>query len=203
MKGFDKYTEYTKSHNWSALCKLNNTGSASQVGHKKELKVLETYLEPDEVVFAFASGSMEQTGTSFDFGGTKFWLVVLTSERFLCLRVAMLTRSVNTQSIRLDSVLAVSASQRLMLGEIKLDLGSGIITIDNCQKEDAKVIADFANKLLKEKSNKKAAATQQSQTPAAEESSLDKLEKLAKLHSTGALSDEEFNEAKQKVLSSL
>ena len=203
MNDFDKYMEYTKSHDWSAVLKLNNTGSACHFGRKKELKVLETYLEPDEIVFAFASGSMKQTGTSFDFGGSKFWLVVLTSERFLCLRAAKLIGSVNTQSIRLNSILAVSSSQRLMLGEIKLDLGSGIITIDNCQKEDAKIIADLANKLLKEQSNKKEATTQQSQASAAEESPLDKLEKLAKLHSTGAISDEEFNEAKQKVLSSL
>jgi len=172
-------------------------------GTKKELKVLPDYLEPDEIVFALTSGIMVQTETSnsFDFG-TNTWLVVLTNDRFLFLDAAMLTSSVDTQSIRHDRVQAVSASQGWVLGKIMVDLGSRVLTIDNCQKATVKVVADLANKWLKELSNKKSAASSQVQS-SPEESPLDKLEKLAKLHAMGALSDEEFNAAKQKVLSSL
>jgi hypothetical protein len=202
MENYDKYAEYTKAQDWKALCKLNNV-ELDSFGTKKELKALPGYLEPDEVVFALTSGVMEQTKTSnsFDFG-TNTWLVVLTSDRFLFLDAAMLTSSVDTQSIRHDRVQAVSASQGWVLGKVMVDLGSRVLTIDNCQKATVKVVADLANKWLKELADKKNAPTPQAQQ-LSEESSLDKLEKLAKLHHMGALSDEEFNAAKQKVLSSL
>jgi hypothetical protein len=202
MENYGKYEEYTKTHNWKELCKLNNV-ELDLFGTKKELKVLPDYLEPDEIVFALTSGIMVQTETSnsFDFG-TNTWLVVLTNDRFLFLDAAMLTSSVDTQSIRHDRVQAVSASQGWVLGKIMVDLGSRVLTIDNCQKATVKVVADLANKWLKELSNKKSAASSQVQS-SPEESPLDKLEKLAKLHAMGALSDEEFNAAKQKVLSSL
>lgn len=203
MKNYDAYAKYTKAQNWNAICKLNDV-ELDAFGAKKELKALPEYLEPEEVVFALTSGVMAQSETSnaFDFG-TNTWLVVLTSDRFLFLDTAMFTSSVDTQSIRHDRVQAVSASQGWMLGKIMVDLGSRLLTIDNCQKATVKVIADLANKWLKELSDNKSAASRQTPTPIAEESSLDKLEKLANLHSMGALSDEEFNAAKQKVLSSL
>ena len=203
MENYDKYAEYTKTQDWKALCALNNV-ELNSFGIKKELKVLPEYLEPDEVVFALTSGVMEQTETSntLDFGPNT-WLVVLTSDRFLFLDAAMLTSSVDTQSIRYDKVQAVSASQGWVLGKIMVDLGSRILTIDNCQREMVKVIASLANKWLKELDDRKEATTKQTQLLSTQETPLDKLEKLAKLHSMGVLSDEEFNVAKQKTLSSL
>ena len=154
------------------------------------------------MVFALTSGMMSQTETSnsFDFGSNT-WLVALTNERFLFLDHAMLSSSVDTQSIRHDHVQAVSASQGWLLGKIMVDLGSRMLVIDNCQKATVPVIADLANKWLKELGGKKNLA-QQSTPVSVEESPLDKLEKLANLHSMGALTEEEFNIAQQKILSS-
>lgn len=202
MENFDKYAEYTKTHDWIAICKLNGVDLES-FGTKKELKALPGYLEPDEVVFALTAGIMEQSETSnkMDFG-LNTWLVVLTSDRFLFLDAAMLTSSVDTQSIHHDKVQAVSASQGWVFGKIMVDLGSRLLTIDQCKKATVKVMADLANKWLKELSKKKGVPTLQNQSSAAE-TPLDKLEKLAKLHSVGAISDEEFSAAKQKLLSAL
>jgi len=197
MKNFDKYCEHTKAHNWEAICTLNNI-KIDSFGTKKELKVLPNFLEPDETVFALTSGIMEQseTSNSFDFG-TNTWLVVLTSDRFLFLDSAMLTSSVDSQSIRHDRVQAVSASQGFLLGKIMVDLGSRILVIDNCQKATVSVIADLANKWLKELGDKPKV-----QQPASIASSFNKLDRLEKLHSIGALSGDEFKAAKVKVLSS-
>ena len=57
MENYDKYAEYTKAHDWKALCKLNNV-ELDSFGTKKELKVLPEYLT-DEVVFALTSGVMK------------------------------------------------------------------------------------------------------------------------------------------------
>ena len=62
----------------------------------------------------------------------------------------MISRSVDTQNVRLEQVQAVSASQGLILGKIQVDLGGRAIIIDNCQKATVKVMADLANKWLRE-----------------------------------------------------
>ena len=202
MNNLEKYAEYTKARNWEAICKLNNVGLDS-FGTKKELNVLANYLEEDEIVFALTSGIMVQTETSnsFDFGANT-WLVALTSERFLFLDCAMMTSSVDTQSIRHDKVQAVSASQGWVLGKIMVDLGSRVLVIDNCQKATVSVIADLANKWLKELQKQKSTTVLNANAPA-EESPLDKLEKLAKLLAMGALTDEEFKVAKAKILAAM
>ena len=199
MENYNKYVEYTKKHDWKSICKLNNV-KLTVFGTKKELKVLPEYLEPGEVVFAITSGIMKQSETSnLSDSGANTWLVVLTSDRFLFIDSAMLTKSVDTQSIRHDRVQAVSASQGWVLGKIMVDLGSRLLVIDNCQKETVKVMADIANKWVKELDNRR--NTNDSQL--IEESGLDKLKKLAQLHSTKVISDEEFDTAKKKILSSL
>jgi len=202
MNNYDKYAEFTREHDWSGICKLNDAGHSWNIV-KKELKALPKYLENDEVVFAITSGFMGQTYTSGNINcGFKAWLVVLTNEKFLFLDAALMTSSVDTQSIRHEHVQAVSASQGWTYGEIMIDLGSRTVGVDNCDKKTVKVMADLANKWLKELGKKK--NTEKLSTEhVVEESQLDKLEKLAKLHSIGALTEEEFKAAKEKILSSL
>ena len=202
MENFDKYAECTKAQDWEGLCELNEVYLGS-FGTKKELKALPDYLEPDEAVFALTSGLVTQTKTSdWSDSGPNTWLVVLTSDRFLFLNSAMFFSSVDTQSVRHEQVQAVSASQGWIQGKIMVDLGSRVLTIDDCEKTSVKVIADLANKWLKELSDNKNTITPHVQ-PSPEESPLDKLEKLAKLHAMGAISDEELGKAKEKILSSL
>jgi len=201
MENYGQYAEYTKEKDWKSICKLNKVDLDS-FGTKKELKALPEYLEPDEVVFALTSGVMDQTETSnsFDFGANT-WLVVLTSDRFLFLDAALLTGSVDTQSIRHDRVQAVSASQGFMLGKISVDLGSRMLVIDNCHKSTVKVMASLANKWIKElsetKSNTNVEITSPSQTPL-----LDLLERLDRLFTLGALSEQEFHDSKSRLLNS-
>lgn len=146
---------------------------------------------------------MKQTETSNVFDcGLNTWLVALTSERFLLLDHAALTNSVDTQSIRHSQVQAVSISQGWVLGKLQIDLGARVIIIDNCTKSTLPVIGDLANKWLKfleDKKNK----PQSSTANATESSPIKELEKLANLYKIGALTDNEFCEAKAKLLSKL
>ena len=171
-------------------------------GTKKELGVLPEYLEPNEVVFALTSGIMGQSETSntLDFG-TNTWLVVLTSDRFLFLDAAMLTSSVDTQSIRHNRVQAVSASQGLMLGKITVDLGSRILVIDNCQKATVKVVANIANKWIRElEDNSDQGHSEVHSSP--NEDVFKKAELIHRLSEMGGLSDAEYAYAKEKLFSS-
>jgi len=201
MDNFEKYAAYTKAAKWDEICELNNV-QIDSFGTKKELRALPEYLDDDEVVFALTSGIMSQTSTSnaLDFG-TNTWLVVLTTDRFLFLDAAMLSSSVDTQSIRHENVQAVSASQGFMLGKIMVDLGSRVITIDNCQKATVKVIADLANKWIKELSNTRRT---EAYSPSVESASplLDLFERIDRLFKIGALTEEEVNDSKRRLLNS-
>lgn len=148
MKNYNRYKIMTKNADWRGICEMNNVNFDS-FGTKKELKCLANYLGENEVVFALVSGIMRQTETSNKLdAGLNTWLVVLTSERFLFLDAALLSSSIDSQSVRLDKVQAISASQGLLLGKISIDLGSRIIVVDNCLKEGVKVMADLANRWL-------------------------------------------------------
>lgn len=153
MENYNRYKIATEKADWRAICEINGV-SFDALGTQKELAVLPNYLESGEIVFALVSGLMKQTVTSnaFDFGANT-WLAVLTSERFLFLDAAMLTSSVDTQSIRLKNVQAISASQGFILGKIMIDLGSRIVVVDNCSKESVKVMAELGNRWIKELEN--------------------------------------------------
>lgn len=202
MIDVEKYSEHTNARNWRAICELNSV-ELDSFGTKKELKVLADYLEKDEVVFALTSGVMKQTASSNSSdSGVNTWLVALTSERFLFLDHALFTSSVDTQSIRHDRVQAVSASQGWVLGKIMIDIGSRMVVIDNCQKATVSVIAGLANKWLKQLSEKKDSALR-SQVPQSDASPLAQLERLSNLYKNGTLTEDEFLNAKMRILSSL
>jgi len=197
IENFRLYEKYTNENRWEDICRLNQIDFDS-FGTKKELNRLQDFLEPEEVVLALTSGIMKQTQTSnaFDFG-TNTWLVTLTNERFLFLDAAMLTKSIDSQSIRLDKVQAVSASQGFMFGKIMIDLGNRMIEVDNCNKHTVPPFVELCNKLLREEKIKSTS------TPINEKSNyIDKLEDLWKLNSFGAISDDEYEKAKSKLINS-
>ena len=204
MDNYNKYKELTKLADWDGIFKLNGV-SIDKFGTSKELKVLPKYLDSDEVVFSLCSGLMSQTQTSDDSDwGLNTWLVALTSTRFLFMDHALLTSSVNTQSVRHENVQAVSASQGWVFGKITIDLGSRTIVIDNCNKDTVKAMANLANKWFSVlKRAEEQTRNTSTVTAVAQSSPLDELKKLGELKQAGLLTDEEFNAAKAKILSSL
>lgn len=197
MNNLKQYQALTGQGDWAGIFELNGL-KIDTFGTKKELKVLGEYLQKDEVVFALVSGVMSQSETSNDFDfGANTWVAALTSERILCLDHAMLSSSVDTQSIRLNRLQSVSASQGWILGKITIDIGARLIVIDNCVKSDVKIFAELANQLIREKEE---AATP---SPSATISVADEIGKLNELHKNGILTDGEFSEAKAKLIAKL
>ena len=198
MEKFDEYARLTLERNWKGICELNGV-PYDTFGTRKEINILPNHLQPEEIVFALSSGMMSQTETSnaLDFG-TNTWLAVLTSERFLFLDCALLSSSVDVQSVRHDRVQAVSSSQGWVFGKIMIDLGSRMIVVDNCLKASVGVFSDLGNKWLSVRVSKASVATH-----ALVESPLDKLEKLGKLLAAGIVTEDEFKQAKTKILAYL
>jgi hypothetical protein len=193
-----KYRQLTEAADWAGICALNGV-SLDSFGTKKELRVLKEHLEPGEIVYALTSGIMNQGPTSNSSDkGSNTWLIALTNERFLLLDCALLTRSVDVQSIRLERVQAVSSSQGWMFGKVMIDLGSRMAVVDNCLKATVTAFSDLANKLLRERENIR--STPASHMAASGDDPIARLEKLAALHASGALTDSEFSAAKGKLL---
>lgn len=193
MEHYEEYAKLTKEHNWWGICELNGIDKKKATSAKKSLEILPEQLEENEVVFAITSGISKELKTG------NMSLIVLTNERFLFLETGSFMKSGSIQSVRHENVQAVSAVQGWLFDKLSIDLGARIITIDPCAAQTATTTANIANKWLKELADKKAT---QIQTPSSTETTLDKLEKLAKLHQMGALFDEEFNTEKQKLLAS-
>ena len=196
----EKYVELNRSQDWEGICRLNDV-FFDDFGTKKEVRFLKEYLEENEIVFALTSGLMKQAGESnqTDFG-LNTWLVVLTNERFLFMDAAMLTDSIDIQSIRHNRVQAVSFAQGFMFGKISIDLGSRVVVIDNCPKDSVMSIARIANRWHKHLED---AEAEQKTMSGSSGDGIENLEKLAKLHASGVLTDTEFQDAKAKILGAL
>ncbi len=196
-KDFEEYRRLTEARDWRGIFEFNNS-NIDDFGTKKELGVLHNYLAEGEIVFALASGILSQTDTSnsMDFG-TNTWLAVLTDKRVLLLDHAMLSSSVDTQSVRHDKIQAISASQGWIYGKLIIDIGNRSILVDNSEKRDVKVFAELANDWLECRADQSAANQPTASDPIAE------LARLADLKSAGILDDDEFAAAKAKILSKI
>ena len=204
INSYDQYKALTEKKDWAGICNLNGVDmNSSRFGTMKEMNRLPEQLQPGEVVFCFTAGVMSNTGdsNSTDFG-ISTWLVVLTDRRFLFLDAAMLTSSIDVNSILHKNVQAVRVAQGFVLGKINIDTGGRSTLIDNCEKKTVKVLGDLSNEWLQVLEERKS-TPQESTAAAPVESGLDKLKKLGELKALGLVSEQEFNDAKAKVLASL
>lgn len=92
-------------------------------------------------------------------------------------------------------------AQGFVLGKINIDTGGRSTLIDNCEKKTVKVLGDLANEWLQVLEERKSTPQESAASPV--ESGLDKLKKLGELKALGLVSEQEFNDAKAKVLASL
>lgn len=202
MINYDQYQKLTEARDWDGISKLNDVDiKQSKFGTMKEMNALPDQLQKGEVVFGFTAGIMASNsdGNSTDWLPNT-WLVVLTDRRFLCLDSALLTSSIDVHSILHKNVQGVMVSQGFILGKISIETGGRSTLIDNCEKKTVKVIGDLANEWLQVLEERK---SEPQVSSVVEESGLDKLKKLAELKELGAVSEEEFNEAKSKILAAL
>jgi hypothetical protein len=200
MIDYNKCKLFTEKNDWISICNLNGLDfNSCRFGTMKEMNLLSSQLQPDEVVFGFTAGVMSNKGDSnLTDWGVSTWVVVLTDRRFLFLDAALLSNSLDVHSILHKNIQGVMVAQGFVLGKISIETGSRSTIIDNCEKKTVKVLGDLANEWLQTLEERKSAPK-----TVTEESGLDKLKKLAELKNLGVISELEFNEAKIKILSSL
>lgn len=203
LSRYEEYNHLTQRKGWASICALNGLDfSTCRFATMKEMQSLPSQLQSGEVVLAFTAGVMSDTGDSnkTDFG-VSTWVVVLTDRRFLFLDAALLSKSLDVHSILHKNVQGVRVAQGFVLGKISIDTGGRTTTIDNCEKKSVKILGDIANDWLQVLEERKVKPSGTASNTG--ESGLDKLKKLGELKALGLVTEQEFNEAKAKVLSAL
>lgn len=157
---------------------------------KKELEHLPEILLDGEHVISFTSGMMD--------GNT--WLITLTDKRIIFLDKGMLY-GLKQAVIDLDKVNAVSGETGLILGSISIQDGATTRTIKNVQK---RTVVNFTNKVRDAlEARKRAQSTHAiSRSPAETTDVISQLERLASLKEKGVLSQDEFEQQKNKLIQS-
>ena len=163
-------------------------------GTKKEVNELQTVLKDNEELDFIVSGSMD--------GNT--WLVSITSLRLIFLDKGMLF-GLKQKDVMLDKVNSINMKKGLILAKIFIEDGSGkTLIIDNLQKPDATRFVDILNDNINVFKNNLYKPTPEIRTIIQEAPKVDLVEKikeLASLKEQGFLTDEEFVQAKVKLLS--
>jgi hypothetical protein len=200
---YEQYKKLTEARDWDGICKLNNVEiKQCKFGTMKELDGLPGQLQKGEVVFGFTAGIMSSNSDSnITDWLPNTWLLVLTDRRFLFLDAALLTKSIDVHSILHKNVQGVLVSQGFILGKISIETGSRSTVIDNCEKRTVKIIGDLANDWLQILEERK--SNHQESYAGSSDSGLDKIKKLGELKALGFVSEQEFNDAKAKILASL
>lgn len=155
------------------------------LGTRRELAHLPSLLADGEEVLAFCSGITE--------GNT--WLIVLTGQRVLFLDKGILY-GLRQMSIDLDKINAVGGETGLVLGTIRVRDGATEYVIENVLKRSVVPFTQAVQAAMR--AHKRALAARSPHTTG--EDVIMRLERLAALRSSGALSQDEFTQQKARIL---
>lgn len=165
---------------------LKNLDSKRRRGVGKELKHLHEIINEGENILGHTRGFYD--------GNT--WLICVTDRRLLFVDKGMVS-GMKSSEIPLDSIGSVNYETKALGGNITVSAAGTDKHIGKMKKGDVKDIANLiseATAKMKQQHSAPAAAA----APVA--SAMDELKKLAELKEAGVLSEEEFNEQKQKLL---
>jgi hypothetical protein len=165
----------------SAAAQMKN-----KYGTKREMKVIEQYLDPAETVVRIAGGRRSgQAG-----------LIVLTDRRYMFLWQGLVRSS--HESIPLDLITGVSLKKGLMYSNIKTQGAQSMEAIEQVDKSDAEHLVNELRSRLNQRSHGVMSAT-----PApsiAVDDPMAKLKQLKELLDIGALSQAEFDAKKAELV---
>ncbi|MCD8151530.1 MAG: ribosomal protein L7/L12 [Clostridiales bacterium] len=167
---------------------IKSLPGADTFGTKKEIAYLETILLPEETVNAVSSGIMD--------GHT--WLMASTNKRVILMNKNLLV-GMKQMEIPLNQLNSISFSTGLLFSTIKIHHGAASIKIEHVQKGSEKYFVDATNKAMREYSTN--VTYQQPVQPSQPQVSVaDEIMKLKQLLDCGALTQEEFDAQKKKLL---
>ncbi len=203
--GTNKYTEAESDRFVEEILALPG---ADTFGTKREIRILQTILLPGERVNAVTSGLMD--------GRT--WLLASTDKRII-LMDKNLGIGFKQMEIPLNMINAISYQVGALLSSITIHHGSSLMKINNVMRGSEKYFVDATNQAMREYTAGMYGNPQTTQMPqgvgakapeptapqtqpqADSFSVADEIRKLKELLDCGALTQEEFDAQKKKLLS--
>ena len=165
---------------------LNNLDTKKRLGVGKELNHLHEVINEGENILGHTRGFYD--------GNT--WLICVTDRRLLFIDKGMISGMKSTE-IPLDSVGSVNYETKIAGGNITVSAAGTDKHIGKMKKADVRDIANLISEATAKMKQQNSAPTAAA-APVA--SAMDELKKLAELKEAGVLSEEEFNEQKEKLL---
>lgn len=152
---------------------------------RREIAYLPEMMSEGEEIIRFASGLI----------GANTWLISLTNKRIIFLNVGMIY-GVEHKSIYLDKITAVSGKEGLLLGKIFIRDGAGEHIIEGVQKATVPNFVKAAQNAIVQHREKQHVAPVATGTGGR----YDTIEKLFRLKEMGAITAEEFEKEKARIL---
>jgi hypothetical protein len=158
----------------------------------EETEEAEKYLDPDEKLRAIIEGVVD--------GQTSLNRLAVTDSRivFYPKGGGFFASFSKTSAIFLDydQIITVQGKKGMVMGEISVSTKDRIVRFKDMAKDDVDQIANMVSRL------KSKAKTQQVVSPA-RDSAFDQLKKLAELRQMGAITEEEFQEKRKRLLETI
>lgn len=184
------YKTASKDQLKAEMKRLAAVVSDTSFGTKKEFFHLPQILGTNEIPLAIASGSMD--------GNT--WLITLTNQRVIFLDKGMFY-GVKQVDVNLENIVSVGGKTGLVLGEITISTTGQNYTIKNVPKY---AVVPFTNLVNETRnlyvSSQQASSFQQANNSSSFDNVMDKIERLAEMKEEGILTEEEFQQQKQRIL---
>ncbi|EAB5049296.1 hypothetical protein EA891_15365 [Salmonella enterica] len=181
------YKTATKEQLKEELARLSKVVDGTPFGVTKEFLHLPNILNSDEQPLAVVSGIMD--------GNT--WLLTLTNHRVIFLDKGMVF-GLKQIDVSLKDIVSVGGKTKIMFGEILIGTSGQNYTISNVNKSSVTPFTNMVNetrKKLKESEN-----TNDNSVKSNNNDIISQMERLASLKNNGMLSEEEFQQQKQRIL---
>ncbi|KAA1047259.1 PH domain-containing protein [Pseudocitrobacter sp. 73] len=186
------YKTASKDQLKAEMKRLAAVVSDTPFGTKKEFFHLPEVLNSGEQPLAIASGMMD--------GNT--WLITLTNQRVIFLDKGMIF-GVKQVDVNLHNIVGVGGKTGLIFGEIMISTSGQNYTVKNVIKSSVIPFTNLVNETRNSITNAKVSV----ETPAPKSTGkpsfddvMDKIERLAEMKEEGILTDEEFQQQKQRIL---
>ncbi|WP_392587814.1 PH domain-containing protein [Serratia ureilytica] len=183
------YKTASKDQLKAEMKRLSAVVSDTPFGTKKEFFHLPAILNADEQPIAIASGIMDNNT----------WLITLTNKRVIFLDKGMIF-GVKQVDVNLNNIVSVGGKTGLMFGEIMISTSGQNYIIKNVMKSCVIPFTNLINDIRNVPTKITNSDSQPSKVSLSFDEQMAKIERLADMKEEGMLTDEEFQQQKQRIL---
>lgn len=183
------YKTASKDQLKAEMKRLAATVSDTPFGTKKEFFHLPQVLNAGEHPVGIVSGMMD--------GNT--WLITLTNQRVIFLDKGMIF-GVKQVDVNLMNIVSVGGKTGLMFGEITISTSGQNYTVKNVMKASVIPFTNLVNETRNSLNKPASPTTSINNEKSSFDDAMDKIDRLAEMKAEGILSEEEFQQQKQRVL---